>query len=271
VPHSFRMRLAQRFVGLAFVSLSCSCLAAQPAEPHSLAALLSPRGFVRIPAGEFSMGSTVGNPDELPVRKVRIPKASEMSRYETTQAQWNAIMSDPHAASFNTTGAAADVNPSHFKGDARPVENITWQQVQVFIAAMNKRDPKHTYRLPTEAEWEYAARAKSKDDTPDPDPVAWYKENSAAETHDIGQKKPNQWGLHDMLGNVFEWVEDWYTPESYASGTPSAQPANPRSYKVYRGCGWLSERKYCRPAYRMFDFPTQGQYTTGFRLVRTRK
>jgi formylglycine-generating enzyme required for sulfatase activity len=259
----------QRFLALVFVT--GSFLSAQTTEPHSLAALLSVGGFARIPAGEFSMGSTVGNPDELPVRRVKIPRPLEMSRYEITQAQWTAMMSDPHAASYNTTGAAPDVNPSHFKGEARPVENVSWEQVQVFIGLLNKRDPKYTYRLPTEAEWEYAARAGSKEETPEPDPVAWYKENSDGETHEVGLKKPNAWGLYDMLGNVFEWVQDWYTPESYASGTPSAQPGNPRSYKVYRGCGWLSERKYCRPAYRMFDFPIQGQYTTGFRLVRTRK
>ena len=262
------MSPAYRYLALAFSTLVIAN--GQPAEPHSLSGLLGARGFVRVPPGQFTMGSSVGNPDELPMRPVRIARGFEMSRYEITQAQWNAVMSDPHAASYNTTGASADVNPSHFKGDAKPVENISWEQVQVFIAALNKRDPRHTYRLPTEAEWEYAARAGSKDETPEPDTVAWYKDNSGGETHDVGQKKPNAWGLHDMLGNVFEWVQDWYTPESYASGT-SAQPANPRSYKVYRGCGWLSERKYCRPAYRMFDFPTQGQYTTGFRLVRTRK
>jgi formylglycine-generating enzyme required for sulfatase activity len=253
------------------VCLLAPYLTAQQPEPHSLAGLLGVGGFARIPAGEFSMGSTVGNPDELPVRRVKIAKPFEMSKYEITQAQWNAIMSNPHEGSFNTTGSVGHINPSQFEGDARPVDNVSWEQVQVFINVLNKRDPKHTYRLPTEAEWEYAARAGSKNDTPDPDPIAWYKDNSGGETHDIGKKAPNPWGLYDMLGNVFEWVQDWYTPESYASGTPSAQPDSPRSYKVYRGCGWLSERKYCRPAYRMFDFPTQGQYTTGFRLVRTRK
>jgi formylglycine-generating enzyme required for sulfatase activity len=264
------MRLLHSSLVLTFIA-TIPCLTAQRAEPHSLAALLSSRGFARIPAGEFSMGSAVGNPDELPVRRVKIATPFEMSRFEITQAQWNALMNDPHTAAYNTTGAVADVNPSHFKGDARPVENVSWEQVQVFITALNKRDPKHIYRLPTEAEWEYAARAGSKNDTPDPDSIAWYQGNSNGETHDIGQKAPNAWGLHDMLGNVFEWVDDWYTPESYATGGPSAQAGSARSYKVYRGCGWLSERQYCRPAYRMFDFPTQGQYTTGFRLVRTRK
>lgn len=264
------MDRSTRILGLAMVFVSVLA-AQQQADPHSLAALLTGPGFVRIPAGEFSMGSTAGNPDELPIRRVKIPKAFQMSKYEVTQAQWNAVMADPHAAPYTTTGGAVDVNPSHFKGEARPVENIPWEAVQVFIGALNKRDPKHTYRLPTEAEWEYAAKAGSKSDPTNLDPIAWYKDNSGGETHDVGLKAANAFGLHDMLGNVFEWVQDWYTPESYASGTPPAQPAAARSYKVYRGCGWLSETKYCRPAYRMFDFPTQGQYSIGFRLVRVPK
>ncbi|HYP05287.1 MAG TPA: formylglycine-generating enzyme family protein [Bryobacteraceae bacterium] len=260
------MTICTRLVGL--VAVLVPVLAAQQAEPHSLAALLGPGGFVRIPAGEFSMGSNNGNPDEQPVRRAKMPRSFQMSKYEVTQAQWTAVMSDPHAAPYTTTGTAVDVNPSHFKGEARPVENVPWDAVKVFLTALNKRDPKHTYRLPTEAEWEYAAKAGAKSDPVNLGEMAWYKDNSGGETHEVGKKAPNAWGLYDMLGNVFEWVEDWYVPESYASGAPPAQGANPRSYKVFRGCGWLSEPKYCRPSYRMFDFPTQGQYSIGFRLVR---
>lgn len=218
--------------------------------PHSLAALLGDRGFVRIPAGEFTMGSDTGNPDEQPPHRVRIA-AFEMSRFEVTQAQWEAVMKTPHAR-------AADPNPSRFRGPSRPVENVAWPDVQRFIQALNVRDPSHVYRLPTEAEWEYAARAGSAS----LDDSAWHGANAGGETHAVGGKSPNAFGLHDMLGNVFEWVDDWYSI-TYEGG------ARGQSYKVYRGCAWLSEAKYCRPSYRGFDFPGQGYDSVGFRLVRT--
>jgi formylglycine-generating enzyme required for sulfatase activity len=171
--------------------------------------------------------------------------------------------------------AEADVIPSLFQGAARPVESVSWEAVQVFINALNLRDPKHVYRLPTEAEWEYAARAGSTEDIPkDLDDRAWYAANSDGATHPVGEKAANAWGLHDMLGNVLEWVQDWYGPEGYGSATASAERQGASyvgSYKVYRGCGWLSEAKYCRPAFRAFDFPSSGQYSVGFRLVRIAK
>jgi formylglycine-generating enzyme required for sulfatase activity len=130
--------------------------------------------------------------------------------------------------------------------------------------------------LPTEAEWEFAARAGSKEDSvKNLEAVAWYEPNSGGETHPVGGKAPNAWGLHDILGNVFEWVDDWYAPDAYGNpGTgEGAAPAGYErgSYKVYRGCGWLSAANYCRFAYRAFNFPSQGQYSVGFRLVRTPK
>jgi formylglycine-generating enzyme required for sulfatase activity len=248
-------------------------LAAQDAQVHSLASLLSSKGFVRIPAGQFTMGSRTGNPDEQPVRRVRIARSFEMSRYEITQAQWDSVMRDPHADPDTRERADPAANPSKFKDPQRPVESVSWDAVQAFIRELNIRDPKHTYRLPTEAEWEYAARAGSAGDRPENlDAIAWYAHNSGGETHPVGQKKPNAWGLYDMYGNVLEWVQDWYAPDAYgAAATTDPYQASPSSYKVYRGCGWHSETKYCRPAFRAFDFPTQGQYSVGFRLVRTRK
>lgn len=234
--------------------------------------LLDDSSFVRIPAGEFAMGSLHGNADEQPVNRVRIPRPFEMGKFEVTQAQWESVMRNPHGAA-NAKERATEINPSHFKGANRPVENVSWDLVQFFIQALNSRDPKHTYRLPTEAEWEYAAKAGSTEDAPkDLDAVAWYQANSDDETHPVGQKAPNAWGLYDMLGNVFEWVQDWYVSRSYDDAV-SAESAGPSSgsYRVYRGCGWSSEKKYCRPAYRAFNFPNQGQLTVGFRLVRTPK
>ena len=162
------------------------------------------------------------------------------------------------------------MNPSHFRGANRPVEKVSWHSVQVFLNNLNQRDPKHTYRLPTEAEWEYAARAGSTEQVPkDLDEIAWFKANSDEETHPVGEKAPNAWGLHDMFGNVLEWVQDWYRQEGYGGSVPADSYAG--SYKVYRGCGWLSEAKYCRPAFRAFDFPSSEVYSVGFRIVRVPK
>jgi formylglycine-generating enzyme required for sulfatase activity len=242
------------------------------AQPHSLGALLDGGGFVRIPAGEFEMGSAEGNADEQPEHRVTISRDFEMSKLEVTQAQWDAIMLTPHA--MPTTKARVEgINPSHFKGPTLPVENVTWTVVQEFIRLLNNRDPKHHYRLPTEAEWEYAARGKDIEDLPaNLDAFAWYESNAEGKTHPVGEKKPNGWGLYDMHGNVREWVQDWYAPDSY-SAEPTTDPQGPAigSYRVYRGGSWHSAPKYCRTTYRGFDFPSNDDYSVGFRLVRTPK
>ena len=132
-------------LGILFVPL----LASQDAQVHSLSSLLDNSGFVRIPAGEFEMGSRNGNADEQPVHSVRITQSFEMGKFEVTQAQWDSVMRDPHANTDSKARAAANVNPSHFKGPARPVENVSWESVQLFIRTLNARDPKHVYGLPT--------------------------------------------------------------------------------------------------------------------------
>lgn len=215
------------------------------------------------------MGSTEGNADEQPKRSVMISKAFEMSKFEVTQAQWDAVMLTPHV--MPTTKARVEgVNPSHFKGPTLPVENVTWTGVQEFIRLLNNRDPKHQYRLPTEAEWEYAARGKDTEDLPaDLDSVAWHEANGQGKTHPVGQKKPNAFGLYDMHGNVREWVQDWYAPDAYGTG-PATDPQGPESasYKVYRGGCWHAAAKYCRTTFRGFDLPANDDYSVGFRLVR---
>jgi formylglycine-generating enzyme required for sulfatase activity len=179
-------------------------------------------------------------------------------------------MDSPHNS--KTPEDAARVDPSHFKGPNLPVENVSWDSVRTFIAILNKRDAKHLYRLPTEAEWEYAARAGRSGDALPPTESAWCASTSGGRTQPIGGKSANPWGLHDMIGNVMEWVQDWYAPDYYES-SPAANPGGPASssYKVYRGGAWLSDEKQCRPAFRGFDFPTAGYYSVGFRLVRTPK
>ena len=145
----------------------------------------------------------------------------------------------------------------------RAVEKVSWHSVQVFLKDLNQRNPKHTYRLPTKAEWESAARSGSTEQVPKAlDEVAWFGRRD-------GDKAPNAWGLHDMFGNVLEWVQDWYRPHGYDGAAPADSYAG--SYKVYRGCGWLSEAKYCRPAFRAFDFPSSEVYSVGFRIVRVPK
>jgi len=260
-----RYVLSALFVGMAF------CQSPRDSPLHSLTALLDGSGFVRVPAGEFTMGSAAGNADEQPAHRVRISQAFEMGKFEVTQAQWIGVMRDPHAKPENK-GAPDDFNPSHFKGLSRPVESASWDAVQQFISALNSRDPKHVYRLPTEAEWEYAARGGVAGESKDLDRVAWHEPNSGGETQPVGRKSPNAWGLYDIVGNVLEWVQDWYGLDFYAT-SPGTDPRGPGmgSYKVYRGCGWLSAPQYCRPAFRGFDFPNTGYYSVGFRLVRTRK
>ncbi len=170
--------------------------------------------FVKIAPGEFMMGCAADDPacaaDEKPAHRVQITKAFEIGKYEVTQAQWQAVM-----------GA----NPSTIKGDNRPVETVSKNEAHDFLAKLNARNDGYRYRLPTEAEWEYAARAGSSGTQP-LDEVAWYADNSGDETHAAGTKKPNAWGIYDMLGNVREWVEDLYAA-NYYSNSPVADPAGP--------------------------------------------
>jgi formylglycine-generating enzyme required for sulfatase activity len=167
--------------------------------------------FVKIAPGEFVMGCSTGDEacdaDEKPAHRVQITKAFEIGKYEVTQAQWQAVMGS---------------NPSTIKGDDHPVETVSKNDAHDFLEHLNAKNDGYRYRLPTEAEWEYAARAGSTK-TASLDEVAWYAANSGDETHPVGQKKPNAWGLYDMLGNVREWVEDLYGRDYY-SASPLADP-----------------------------------------------
>jgi formylglycine-generating enzyme required for sulfatase activity len=211
--------------------------------------------FVPVPAGEFMMGSNSGGSDEKPRHRVRITKRFEMGKFEVTQAQWKAAM-----------GA----NPSNFKVDDRPVETVSWNDAQEFLKRLNAMNDGYRYRLPTEAEWEYAARAGSAADTvADLDAVAWYSGNSGRETHPVGRKRANAWGLYDMLGNVWEWCADWYG-ENYYSSSPVDDPQGPASgsMHVLRGGSWSDYPGYVRPSYRLWSVPDDRVLDIGFRLVR---
>ena len=223
--------------------------------------------FVGIPPGEFVMGSSSrhADDDEQPLTRVRISKGFYLGKYEVTQAQWQAVMGN---------------NPSGFSSCARcPVERVSWDDVQAFIGKLNGMSGGRRYRLPTEAEWEYAARAGTATDTyagditqplgndPVLDGIAWYKENSESRTHPVGQKAPNPWGLYDMLGNVWEWVGDWYGLYPGGAVTEPAGPAS-GSERVYRGSGLIGHAWIGRSANRGLNSPGDRLVNLGFRLLR---
>ncbi|MFL6274196.1 MAG: formylglycine-generating enzyme family protein [Blastocatellia bacterium] len=214
--------------------------------------------FVQIPAGEFMMGAETAGPAEKPVHRVRLSQPFEMSKYEITQAQWEAVMGN---------------NPSYFKGGNRPVEQVSWYDAQEFIERLNALDDGYAYRLPTEAEWEYACRAGSKGDyAGNLEAMAWVDSNSENMTHPVGTKQANAWGLYDMYGNVFEWCQDWYDQDYYTQSS-DVNPLGPASgsFRVKRGGGWMFPAGFARSAARDLFAPAYRFNYVGFRLVRTRR
>ena len=217
--------------------------------------------FVPLSEGEFVMGCAQGDGEcddvERPAHRVRITKGFEIGKYEVTQAQWEAVMGS---------------NPSFFKGADRPVEQVSWEDVQQFLSRLNARGDGYRYRLPTEAEWEYAARAGTTGKYyGELDEIAWYGGNSDWHTHPVGQKKPNAWGLYDMLGNVWEWCSDWYDWNYYRS-SPEADPREPESrrYRSLRGGSWYVHPRDLRVSYRGRFPPSTRFNSLGFRCVRER-
>jgi formylglycine-generating enzyme required for sulfatase activity len=233
------------------------------AAPRAVAASPLPDAlamtFMAIPAGTFRRGAESGNPDEWPVNDVRITRAFEMQRTEVTQGQWEAVMGS---------------NPAFFKdcGPTCPVENVSWDDAQAFVTKLNARTDGYQYRLPTEAEWEYAARAGTTGDyggTGKLDEMGWYVGNAGKRTHPVAQKQPNAWGLYDMHGNVAEWVTDWDGPYSTGAASDPTGPAGGQT----RGCrGGHANRdaRAARSAPRSAYPPGYTNDYWGFRLVRVR-
>lgn len=176
---------------------------------------------------------------------------------EVTQKQWKALMG---------------TNPSYFHGDDLPVERISWVEVQSYIEKLNQKN-EGFYRLPTEAEWEYVARAETStpyffgEDSSLLGDYAWYKENANKSTHPVGQKKPNPWGLYDIYGNVFEMVQDWYDDYPIGIATNPRGPFRGES-KANRGGSWVYSARYCRSAQRYSAPKNFAHVGLGFRLVR---
>ncbi|MFA6244850.1 MAG: formylglycine-generating enzyme family protein [Candidatus Hydrogenedentales bacterium] len=241
----------------------------QPGESATFAGI----EFVWCPPGWYQMGACAldpeGDDNEFPQHHVAFEQGFWMSKYEVTQTQWQTVMGN---------------NPSFFQGanvggadtSNRPVEVVSWNDVQAFITALNGLNPDLGFRLPSEAEWEYAARARTVtrfywgedpfySRIPD---YAWYSDNDGVQTNDVGGKRPNGWNLYDTSGNTWEWVQDWYhTDYSGAPTDGSAWEAPTATERVLRGGSWSSASS-CRTSARQGNLPDYSSNNVGFRLAK---
>ena len=221
-----------------------------------------------IPAGEFLMG------DERSRHKVRITKPFYLGVYEVTQAEYERVVGE-NPSGFSKQGHYADL-VTGMDTSSYPVEMVFWGDTMEFCKRLSAKEGK-TYRLPTEAEWEYACRAGTTtpycfgDDPEGIDEYAWYENNSDHEVHPVGEKKPNAWGLHDMHGNVWEWCADWHGSDYYAV-SPTDDPPGPEtgSSRVDRGGSWKDPARRCVSSDRGGNVPSRRFSDLGFRVVAVR-
>jgi formylglycine-generating enzyme required for sulfatase activity len=218
--------------------------------------------MVAVEGGTFTMGATAeqgseAHDDEYPTHSVTLSDFY-IGETEVTQELWKAVMGS---------------NPSYFSGTNLPVERVSWNDCQTFITKLNQLTGQN-FRLPTEAEWEYAARGGNKSKgykyagSNNLNDVAWYSDNSSGQTHPIKQKQPNELGLYDMTGNVFEWCQDWYD-SSYYSSSPKTNPTGPStgSNRVTRGSSWDYIQSSPYVSNRYFSSPTFDSLNLGLRLA----
>ncbi len=219
--------------------------------------------MVFVEGGTFTMGATSEQgsdaySSEKPTHSVTLSDYY-IGETEVTQGLWKAVMGS---------------NPSYFKGDNLPVEQVSYEDVKTFITKLNQKTGK-TFRLPTEAEWEYAARGGKKSKgykysgSNNIGDVAWYDKNSNDKTHPVKTKQPNELGIYDMSGNVWEWCSDWYGSYSRNAQTNPQGPSS-GSYRVLRGGSWPDYAEYCRVADRDGNDPSDGSDNLGFRLALSR-
>ena len=216
--------------------------------------------MVRVEAGTFTMGATpeMKDPynDEKPTHRVTLTNDYYIGKYEVTQALWKAVMGN---------------NPSNFKGDNLPVDSVSWDDCQDFLSKLNRITGK-TFRLPTEAEWEYAARGGNKSrgyqysGSNNLSDVAWYDDNSGNKTHAVGTKQPNELGIYDMSGNVMEWCQDRYGKYN-SSSQVNPTGANSGYDRVSRGGSWFIFACSCRSSCRISFAPGSRSDILGLRLV----
>jgi formylglycine-generating enzyme required for sulfatase activity len=214
--------------------------------------------MVLIRPGSFTMGSEKGEDDEKAVHKVTLTKPFYLGKFEVTQRQWQAVMGD---------------NPSQFKDPDNPVEMVSWEDCQAFLQKLAEKAPQMTFKLPTEAQWEYACRAGSSgaysfgDEPAKLGEYGWFLDNSGGKAHPVGGKKPNAWGLYDMHGNVCEWCADWY--ESEYAPDAATDPTGPASgeARVLRGESWVGAAAELRSARRVATPVYYRNSHVGFRLL----
>jgi formylglycine-generating enzyme required for sulfatase activity len=257
---------------MALIALPMTGISANP--PDYVELVKSRLVIVRIPAGTFRMGTDqviraddhwkscsncpARNDVERPVHRATISEDFWMGQFPVTQRQWQEVMGN---------------NPSDFHGAGpeAPVEQVSWKDVQAFLAKLNTIQVRWTVRLPTEAEWEYAARAGSTGETYGPlDDIAWYGGNGSRTTHPVGQKLPNAFGLYDMLGNVWQWCQDWFGPySSEPASDPQGPPKGER--RVTRGGCFYCDAIHERAARRNCDLEEHFSHSIGFRIVAVRR
>jgi len=297
-PSPERRREPSQSPPAALVSTTQPAVRAPPVSPPSQAALplqaasVAPQSgggslvnsigmrLAWVPAGEFAMGSPgsdlAAEPHEQPRHPVRITKPFYLGLYEVTQAEYAEVMGTNPSWFDPSSGARGTASG---QSGRRPVERVSWEDAQAFCRRLSERPEERAacrvYRLPTEAEWEYACRAGGTgrfgfggDEAAILD-HAWVEGNSAAATHPVGQKRPNAWGLYDMHGNVWEWCGDWYEPGYYGQ-SPVENPGGPvsGSARVVRGGSFVNAAATCRSAARNFLEPSfQESNGIGFRVV----
>lgn len=219
--------------------------------------------MIKVEAGTFYMGDS--EYDGNPIHEVELTHDYYIGETQVTQALWEAVGCQ---------------NNSTFEDDDNPVENVSWEDCQKFINKLNQKLRKQIeplgmkFRLPTEAEWEFAARGGNESGSydyagsDDLDEAAWYDGNSDGETHNVAEKKPNELGIYDMTGNVWEWCQDWYGSDYYYK-SPAKDPIGPSSgsSRVLRGGSWSRDAEYCRVAYRDYYGPGARSSYIGFRLA----
>ena len=214
--------------------------------------------LISINAGGFSMGSSYHDRDEKPTHTVKLHEPFWIGKYEVTQDQYKGLMK---------------INPSAIKGGSNPVDSVSWIDASKFCAVLNNLETKiipqgYEFRLPTEAEWEYCAKAgKEKYDIDENNNICWHKYNSDKKHHKAGSKSSNPWGIYDMLGNVWEWVHDSYDSDFYSKSSNLRTFSNKGKDKVIRGGSWYDLQRFCRPGNRNHYNRDVSGDILGFRIV----